>query len=571
MGILDKFLENRINKLTPGIADAAAKQVISHVDQSLTKATPAPGSMPLGLKRYEFSPNMVNGNKQSRKKPGAAITFETMRRFSVAHEITRACINYRKRQISGLEWTIASADGDDKTLDKPETEVVKAFFKQLGGRGNGYRRFIDKFIEDLMVLDAVALERQRNRGGGLNTLIPVDGATIRIMVDESGALPEPPMPAYAQVIRGQVVAELTDDEMIYTYMNPRNDSPYGLSPIESLMVIISSSLKAGMYNLAVLTDGNMPEGFWTMPESWQPGQIKEFQEYWDALMAGDETMMRRLKFMPQGTFTASNKAEDMAWNEFNDWLMKVTCSLFEVDPKEIGFSPKSGLGGKGFSEQAAATTDRKGLAPLANLIEEIFTDVIQTELGYGDLKFQFTGLVEKDEKTVAETNEVLIRSGQRTVNELRTDDGLKPIDGLDKPFFAGQVTFLDEESQQSKADNAAAAADAASTVTALPAQDPAEDPKDDPKPPAEKRYVELAQELRTFRKYALNRFKEGKPLRRFKSEILPETVVVELNTRLKMAKAADEIRAIFKEYNDDFQVEFLAQAEDFRDALLKVV
>lgn len=581
MGILDKYFERQINKQVPTIVRKATKEVVTHVDNSLFKAQQgALDALPqTGLKRYEFYPNQVNGNMQSRKKAGANISFETMRRFSVNHEVTRACINLRKRQIAGLEWDIVATEKDQTKVDKSATLSIKEFIKNLGGRGNGYRVFMDKFIEDLLVLDAVAEEKQKTVGNKLLTLLPIDAATIRLRVNESGATPEPPEAAYVQVIRGQRTAELTTDEMIYLCMNPRNDSPYGLSPLESLMIVITSSLKAGMYNLAYLTDGNIPEGFYTMPETWQPQQIKDFQEYFDAQLAGDETVTRRLKFMPQGDYMPTTKPSDMAFQEFNDWLLKLTCAMFEVSPMDIGFAPKTGLGGKGFSEEQSAISERKGLAPLANFIEEFFTKIVQEELGYTDLKFQYTGLVEHDEKSIAEVNEILIRSGQRTINEIRTDEGLQPIEGGEKPFFAGQVSYLGVKDAQQ--DNTAALPSKLQSGVTEEKQKPQNTDGDGETEPKESErtskrdrtidHIDLVTELRTFRKYALKRIEAGKQLRKFESDVLPIEVVDEINDRLNKVSDVDKARDIFHEYMDDYRINFLANAEALKSDLKKVL
>jgi HK97 family phage portal protein len=440
---------------------------------------------------------------------------------------------------------------------------------------------MDKFIEDLMVLDAVALEKQHTRGAGVSSLIPIDAATIRLRVDETGALPEPPETAFVQVIRGQITAEMTADEMIYEMMNPRNDSPYGLSPIESLVIIITSSLKAGTYNLAYLTDTNVPEGLFTMPEGWQPQAIQDFQDYFDALMAGNESETRRMKFMPDGKYVPTKKPTDMAFEQFNDWLMKITCALFEVTPIEIGFNPKTGLGGVGFSEVQGDVAEKKGIMPMAKFIEEIFTKIIQEDLGFPDLQFTYTGLIEHDEKSVAELNAILINSGQRTVNELRTDDGLDPIDGLDKPFVTGQVTFLDQESQDASANAKANLQSQLQDTTTETVQE-----KDKPqgkttetdasagkatKRDSESSHVELVSELRTFRKYALARSKAGKSIRAFESEVLPESTVTELNDRVQKSADQEEIKSVFKEYMDDYQINFLADVDRLRKQVAEVI
>lgn len=560
MGLLDRFFEKQLDKAKADITKTVTGELVTHVESQISKAQNptdpfATGIATQGVKRYQFTQEMINGGIQRRKKPGSNVTFETMRAFSVTHEISRACINLRKRQINGLEWGIVASDPDDTKNYGKDIDAVKLFLKNIGGRGIGYRRFVDKFIEDLLVLDAVTIEKQRARNGGLVNLIPIDGATIRIRVDENGATPEPPETAYVQVIRGETTAEFTDDELIYEMMNPRNDTPYGLSPLESLMIIVTSSLKAGMYNLGYLTDGNIPEGFYSLPDNWQPQMIKDFQEYFDALMAGDDTMTSKLKFMPPGTYSPTKKRDEMAFDQFNDWLMKVTCAIFETTPIEIGFNPKTGLGGVGYNEQQGEIAENKGTRPLAMLIKAFFTKVIQEEFGFEHLCFDFPGLQQKDEKATAEKNEILIRSGQRTVNELRTDDGLAPIDGLNKPFFAGQVVYLDQESQDASAAASQAALEAKQTAAENPVPVIGEkDPKADDETTDETKFENVLnlrknqiKELQTFRKYAVNRRKSNKVIRPFVSSVLSLDMVEELNKAVLMADELPELRKVFGE------------------------
>src|SRR5438105_7534227 len=53
----------------------------------------------------------------------------------------------------------------------------------------------------LLVLDAPALEIRRNRAGEVIGLDVVDGATIKLLIDDTGRRPRPPAPAYEQIDR----------------------------------------------------------------------------------------------------------------------------------------------------------------------------------------------------------------------------------------------------------------------------------------------------------------------------------------------------------------------------------
>ncbi|MFA5999205.1 MAG: phage portal protein [Candidatus Babeliales bacterium] len=520
-----------------------------------------------------------------RTKPGSTngIDFATLRRFSVQYDVARAAINRRKRQLNALDWDIVNAEKDDQTDNSATIKQVKKDFKSIGGYRVRFREFIDTLVDDLLTLDAMVLYKRPTVDGSLYSLEPVDAATIVLELDDSGSTPMPPDVAYRQIIHGKQVAEFTADEMYYEMMNSRTYTPYGLAPLESLVLGVSAALKSDIYNVHLLTEGNIPEGFFGVPEAWTPDQIKEFQALWDAALSGDTRAMSKMKFVPSGKgatgYTPAVKPEDMRYKELQEWLMQKTCMLFEIQPQELGFTDSVNKSTGEVQQDIGINT---GLRPLAEFFQEIFTDVIQVDMGFENLAFKYTGLDQTDERGTAETNEILIRSGQRTVDEVRQEQGQKPL-GVDKPFVLGNPTFIDAESQKTRADAAAALTSLAAGGGEDDKPDP-KDPEEDRKDPengdvpaeqkeksAEQNHIQLVTELRAFRKYAVNRKKDGKALRAFKSDVLPQNVVDEMNTKLSKAADAEAVRAIFKDYMADYQVQFLAEVTNLRKSLSRVV
>ncbi len=542
----------------------------------------ADGSMGAGAVLRDNMP-FQNPYSPARIKPGSGIDFKTLRRFSVQYDVARAAINRRKRQLNSLEWDIVAAEQDDKSDYSSIIKPLKKEFKAIGGYRVRFREMIDTMVDDLLVLDAVSIYKRPNLGGGLNSLQVVDAATIVLKIDEDGGTPMPPDPAYEQVIRGQKVAEFTADEMYYEMLNPRSYTPYGLSPIESLVLGVSAALKSELYNLHMLTEGNIPEGFFGVPDDWTPDQIKEFQTLWDASLAGDTRATSKLKFVPKGSYQPTVKPEDMRYEKFQEWLMKKTAMLFEIQPQELGFTDTVN---KSTGEVQQDIGLQSGLKPLAAFFEEIFTDVIQVDMGFPDLKFKYTGLDQTDEKADAEIAEIKIRSGQTTVDEVRQDRGQKPL-GVDKPFVLGSPTFIDADSMATRTAAAQALIDMGANG-AKPDQggdntdnqdqpaDGSGDSADNPdaakyaKTP-EDTHIQLVTELRAFRKYAINRVKTGKSLRKFNSEVLPANVVDEMNARLQKAKDAEAVRGIFSEYMRDYQVQFLADTINLKRSLTRII
>ena len=71
-----------------------------------------------------------------------------------------------------------------------------------------------------------------------------------------------------------------------------------------------------------------------MPEGWTPEQIERFQDYWDALYAGNTAQRRHAKFVPGGvakTFIPTKEPE--LTGAADEWLARVVCFAFSVSPQ----------------------------------------------------------------------------------------------------------------------------------------------------------------------------------------------------------------------------------------------
>ena len=71
---------------------------------------------------------------------------------------------------------------------------------------------------------------------------------------------------------------------------------------------------------------------------------------------------------------------------------------------------------------------QSAIVPTARLFAEYITrDAIAKKLGWQDLEFVFTGLDARNELEEAQIEEILLRNGVLTINEVRTMRGLPPL------------------------------------------------------------------------------------------------------------------------------------------------
>ena len=485
-----------------------------------------------GLESWQVPLNF-NNQYFLKVKPGASLTYETLRNMSRYYDIARTCISIKQNQITQLPWDITTTDAEDKTDYKEEIALRKSWLQNMGGFRQKFSKVLKKVIEDILVIDGVAIYKRRALNKSLMGVTLVDPSTIKLRVDKAGMTPQPPEPAFEQWIRGTKRAELTADEMYYHISNPRSDSPYGYSIMEGLMVTVESSLKVGMFNMSYFTDGTMPEGFYELPPEWGLNQIKSYIEAWDSMMAGDPKNMRKIRFMPaspQGRGFTPAKSFDLAGIQpFMEWLMKITCSAFGVMPQELGFTDSVN---KATSEEQTEITKRNSIKALAFELEEMINDILWNNdilvdgkilKANSNLKFIFDDLDPKDELQDAQIAETHVKTGLISINQWRKEKGDDPIDGGDEPFIItsqGIVLIKD-------------------IPNGVPLSNPpAEPPKEPEKVSAPKTTPQ--EDLKLWEKKALHDLKEGRDFRKFESDVLDEYIKVHLPEDLKKCTDKNE-------------------------------
>jgi len=362
------------------------------------------------------------------------ISFAQLRALADSYDLLRLVIETRKDQIERLEWSIrrrALPGGEPADRDHdPRIAAIEAFFR-MPDRVHFWSTWLRQLLEDLFVVDAPALYLRRTRGGQLHALELIDGTTIKRLINADGRTPEPPDPAYQQVLHGVPAADFSTDELIYRPRNLRTHRLYGYSPVEQVVMTVNIALRRQLYQLSYYTEGNVPEALIGTPESWSPTQIKEFQQYWDALLEGNLAQRRHAKFVPGGvakTFIPTKEVE--LKSAYDEWLARVICFAFSVSPQ--AFSEHMN---RATAETAQSTALAEGLAPIRSWVKQLVDYVILTEFAAPDLEFAWRDESASDPEKQASVAQIYVTNGIKTINETRAEIGLDPVEGGDAPLI----------------------------------------------------------------------------------------------------------------------------------------
>jgi hypothetical protein len=531
-------------------------------------------------RRYEYQVAQNINVTETRLVP-----FKTLRASADQIDILRRCIEVIKNKVTGLDWDIvlgtdasekiaATSGGDHvramaKAREKYTDEINRMrVFWENPDRANGltFSDWLMIALEEILVIDAWAIWPQRSVGGDLYGLQILDGSTIKPLLDDRGMRPMAPNAAFQQILYGfpraeftandddpSADGEFTADDLQYLVRNRRTTSVYGFSPTERALPLADIYLRRQQWIRAEYTDGVLPELMFTTDENWgtNPDLLRAYENIFNDDLAGQTQQRKRLRLLPAGMTPVQFEGYGEKFKDtLDDYLITSICGHYGVQPAEIGFAPKGGLGGAGFEEGRAESAEAIGTQPLVNWISKMLTNISYTYLGMPrELEFKLMTSKRLDNETNARKNQIEVTSGGKTINERRSELGLPLLDTpqADMPILmAGASTFLFSPDGIIDA-STASTAPALSGPDATPIEpvtEIGEKPKEEPGVLEEEEIDnETKTEVKAFMKWA----NKGKRARLFEFKSLDPIVADALN-RCAYEGDLDSARALAKAY-----------------------
>ncbi len=377
---------------------------------------------------YKTSPkNLPPGSAnlvfQERGKVGKSSS-ALFRNWAEHSEWIRAAINVRKAQVSSAEWDIVPFD-QAKPFNEAMQEELRDLFIRPNPAVESFRSWVEPIVEDILVLDAGSIEKERTLGGSLAALHAVDGAKIKVNSLWDG---DPDEPRYFWVPTPTYEVPFKNEDIVYIMANPRTYSVVGLSPLETLKMTVDAELTGSQYNTRQVTNA-APDGMLDLGEGARPEQVEGFKSYWQYEVAGKGAMAfiggtKGAKFVP---FRGSNR--EMQYQEWLKYLVLKICAVYLISPQDLGITMDIN---RATAESQLEMTEDQGLRPLLALVQDYFTREIVWDDAYGgnrnNLAFRFTRLNIKESMSKANINKLALAGMPwKPVNEARMDEGRPPL------------------------------------------------------------------------------------------------------------------------------------------------
>ena len=428
-------------------------------------------------RRYEYQVAQ-NINVATEQK---LVPFKTLRGAADQIDIVRRCIEVLKSKITGVDWDITIAeDAAEKIVAEIGGDHVRAMaqarekfsdeiyrlrtFWENPDKANGLT-FIDWLmvaLEEILVIDALAIWPQKTVGGDLYGLQILDGATIKPLIDDRGMRPMAPQAAFQQILYGfprsefsapsddiEADGEFTSDELTYLVRNRKATSVYGSSPVERCLPVADLYLRRQQWLRAEYTDGVLPELMFKVDPDFgnDPILLRQLESSLNDDLAGQTEQRKRARVLPAGFDPVQFDGYGEKFKEVLDtYLVTSICGHFGVMPSEIGFSGHGGLGQSGHQKGEQESAQQIGVGPLVTWLSKMLTNLSYSYLGMPrELEFKFMISEGRDTQQEAMRADTELRGATRTINERRSQLGLPLLDtpAADQPMLvAGAGVFL---------------------------------------------------------------------------------------------------------------------------------
>ena len=427
-------------------------------------------------RRYEYQTAQNINITETRLVP-----FRTLRAAADQIDILRRCIEVLKNKMVGLEWDITIAEAASEKIlkqyggnplramsqarEKLAPEIARLHdFWEVPDKQNGlvFQDWLNIFLEDLLVIDGVAVWGQKSLNGDLYGFQILDSTTIKPLLDDRGMRPMPPFPAFQQILYGfpraeftatsddpEADGEFTSDELAYLVRNRRAFTVYGYSPVERALPVADIYLRRQQWLRSEYTDGVLPELMFTSDANFgnNPELLRAYENIFNDDLAGQTEQRKRGRILPAGITPIQFDGYGEKFKDvLDEYLVTSITGHFGVLPSEIGFTPKTGLGGAGHEQGQAFNAQDIGLYPLANWVGKMLTQLSHTYLGMPrELEFKFMPSDNRDTVEQSKASDIEVRGAKKSINEARAEDGLSLLDipEADMPMIvAGQSVFF---------------------------------------------------------------------------------------------------------------------------------
>lgn len=505
--------------------------------------------------QYPISYNLI---PVPRGEERTQLSFDHLRYFAGASYYVAIALRYRVQRMIGAKWSFAPADdASDLRARKAHADEIKsltAWWKNPNRVDRvSFSTWLGQSVREALITDALCYYRMPTRAGDLHSLVQIDGAKIKLLIDAQAhvvgyqqilfGIPQSQWPVYGATQNEAGEWEANGQDWIdYIVLNPQVNGAYGLSPMEEIRPLIDISILRTKHQLAWYDEGTTPAGFiQELGENWSKKNVDDFQEKLDNEFAGNFKRRSSMLAIP-GKYNPA-KAHEFNKDE-EEAIISAVCAHFGV-PRSLFVSKVS----RASAEVESDNTEDVGHKPLCLAFAEFINRVSRERLGMSDdVEFSFIDERSGDELKKASALKVYVDADILSPDEVRAREfGLEPKEPNVKPLgiLPNGAPAIGPDGKPVSNPGVRAGASGASGAPPTGGSNAGGSPSSEAGKPGDDKAAKT--EVATWRKFALKRVERGRQTDTFEARALPAEVAALITEGLAKAADRDAVLHVFDE------------------------
>lgn len=366
-----------------------------------------------------------------------------LRQFAQTYWVN-ACVKTLVDEISTLDWDVIPKDEYEYEWVKTEIETVKKFLMKPNKNSEGFQDILKPFLKDVLeidagvwvkvfTLDSYDFDMIEPKSGApmlkpkgqrkMTEVYARDGASFLKEIDKFGFLK-----GYWQYSY-QIPAHpmwFNEEEIVYTMESPRSMSCYGYARTQAVLDIVKSLHYSTLYNKRFFEESPIPDGALSLLDT-NEVEMTDFMNYWNTEFKAQPhkvaILNKDVKWQP---FNITNR--ELEFLETQKWYMNMIVSEYGLSMEELGITEDSN---RATSATQAELVKRRGIRPFLKVIENAINRGILPEFDFEGIEFTFIYDDPAEKKAKLDNWKLELDMGVKTINEVRNELGLEPIEGGD--------------------------------------------------------------------------------------------------------------------------------------------
>lgn len=347
-------------------------------------------------------------------------------------DVVYACVNVLSDDIAKLPFKTYRKNKKG-AIEQVKDNDVHYVLRVRPNRFMTPYTFMKLAVTDLLIHGNFYALIAYGKNGEIEELLPLTSSLTTPIVDNGRLF-------YQTYYRGETKI-LYPDEVIHL-KGMSYDGIIGMSPIHSVKTELESISLASVYNRDMIERGAIPQGVLKVAGQLGTGAKNKVRDSWERVNSGEAIAIldNGLEYQQIGI-----SQSDIQWLEGQRYNTQRVASLFKVPLHKI-----NDLTNATYTNIEAQSLDyiKHTLQPLITQIEEEFGYKLYSEDKQKQdyyVKFNMDSELRGDSKSRAEVNEIYLRSGAKTINEIRASNEDSPFDSsvANEPLITLNVAPLE--------------------------------------------------------------------------------------------------------------------------------